>query len=82
MGTKTFVVFEGVPQGSLYESAYKRQTERVFSWYRITGTGTLWKDCRTDETGTGNYRTAKGGKCLRMGRENEQYTSVRKGDRG
>ena len=40
------------------------------------------KTCRTDETGTRHYRTAKGGKCLGMDRKNEQYTSMCEGDCG
>lgn len=40
------------------------------------------RTCRTDETGTRHYRTAKGGKCLGMDRKNEQYTSMCEGDCG
>ena len=39
-------------------------------------------DCRADETGAGDYRTVKGRKSDGMGRKNEQYTSVCKGDCG
>lgn len=82
MGTKTFAVFERVSQDCISESVYKWQVEWVFSGYRRTGAGTLWKDCRADETGARYHRTAKGEKHRRMDRENEQYTSVCEGDCG
>ena len=60
MGTKTFAVFERIPQTGISESDDERQGEQLSGRYRGTGTGSLWKDCRADEAGTGNHRTAKG----------------------
>ena len=36
----------------------------------------MWKNCRADETGTGDHGTVKGRKSDGMGGENEQYTGV------
>ena len=82
MGTKTFTLSERISMECIFESAYKWKVEWLFGWYRRTGTGTLWKNCRADETGTGDYRTVKGRKSDGMGSENEQYTIVCKGDCG
>ena len=82
MGTKTFTLSERISQECIFESAYKWKVEWLFGWYRRTGTGTLWKDCRADETGTWDHGTVKGRKSDGMGSENEQYTIVCKGDCG
>ena len=42
----------------------------------------VWKNCRADETGTGDHGTVKGRKSDGMGSENEQYVIVCKGDCG
>ena len=41
MGTKTFAVFEGVPQDCISGSADEWQIEQLSGRYRGTGTGTL-----------------------------------------
>ena len=52
--------FERIPQNCISESADERQTEQLSGRYRGTGAGTLWKNCRADETGTGNHGAVKG----------------------
>ena len=83
---------EGVPEEDILKI---RQEKGVYIWIclqvegwmiiglnRRTGTGTLWKAWRADETGAGNHGTVKGRKSDGMGSENEQYTIVCKGDCG
>lgn len=41
MGTKTFAVFEGIPQNCISGSADEWQTEPLSGRYRGTGSGTL-----------------------------------------
>lgn len=41
MGTKTFVVFERIPQECISGSDDERQTEQLSGRYRGTGIGTL-----------------------------------------
>ncbi len=41
MGTKTFAVFERIPQECISGSDDERQTEQLSGRYRGTGTGTL-----------------------------------------
>ena len=52
--------FERIPQNCISESADEWQTEQLSGRYRETGTGTIWKNCGADETGSRNYRTVKG----------------------
>ena len=60
MGAKTFTVFERIPQNVISGSDDERQTEQLSGRYRGTGTGTIWKNCGADGTGSRNYRTVKG----------------------
>lgn len=60
MGTKAFAVFERIPQDCISGFDDERQTEQLSGRYRGTGTGTLWEDCRANETDTENHRTVKG----------------------
>lgn len=41
MGTKTFAVFERIPQNCISGSVDERQTEQLSGRYRGTGAGTL-----------------------------------------
>lgn len=57
MGTKTFAVFEGIPQECISGSDDEWQTEQLSGRYRGTGTR--------------NYRTVKGRQCVGVGRQDE-----------
>ena len=56
---------------TLHNPAHKRKAERLPCRHRQAGAGAHGKAHGADETGAGYNGTAKGGKRLRMGAENE-----------
>ena len=71
MGAAAFAVSERISQSHLHNPAHKRKAEQLPCRYRQAGAGAHGKAHRTDETGAGYHRAAKGGKRFRMGTENE-----------
>lgn len=70
-GAEALAVSERIPQSHLHNPAHKRQAERLPCRHRQAGARAYGKAHGADETGAGYHGAAKGGKCLRMGAENE-----------
>lgn len=71
MGAAALAVSERISQSHLHNPAHKRKAERLPCRHRQAGAGAHGKAHGADETGAGYNGTAKGGKRLRMGAENE-----------
>ena len=54
-----------------FHKRYGVECSAALHYNKATGTGTLWKDCRADEAGTGNHRAVKVRKSDGMGRQDE-----------